>query len=178
MREGAARCYEQLLPFRGMVSPILVDRGLAVAAVASGDLTAARQHFSDAEEAARKMDLRPELALTLLQHGAVERDVRVRDEALQLCEELGMQELGQRTTGWLAGWPRGHALRHANVAGLTEREVEVLCLVAQGRTNRVIGVALVLSEKTVARHLTTIFFKIGVENRAGAAAFALRHGLA
>ena len=107
MREQAAGCYDKLLPFRGMVSPILVDRGLAVAAVASGDLTVARQHFVDAEEAARKMDLRPELALTLLQHGALERAVRVRDEGLQLCEELGMQELGQRTLEWLAGWPRG-----------------------------------------------------------------------
>ena len=88
-----------------------------------------------------------------------------------------MQALGQRTTEWLAGW-RGPAVRHTNVAGLTDREVEVLNLVAQGRTNRVIAVALVLSEKTVARHLTTIFSKIGVENRSGAVAFALRHGLA
>jgi tetratricopeptide (TPR) repeat protein len=178
MLERAAGCYDRLLPFRGMVSPILVDRGLAVAAVASGDLTAARQHFVDAKEAARKMDVLPELALTLLQHGALERAVRVRDEGLQLCEKLGMQALGRRTTEWLAGWPRGHALRHANVAGLTDREVEVLCLVALGRTNRVIAAELVLSEKTVARHLTTIFSKIDVENRAGAVAFALRHGLA
>jgi tetratricopeptide (TPR) repeat protein len=52
MREQAAGCYDKLLPFRGMVSPILVDRGLAVAAVASGDLTVARQHLFDAEIAA------------------------------------------------------------------------------------------------------------------------------
>jgi DNA-binding CsgD family transcriptional regulator len=86
----------------------------------------------------------------------------------QPCEELGMQALGQRTLAWVAAWPRGPAVRHANVAGLTDREVEVLCLVAQRRTNRVIAVALVLSEKTVARHLTTIFSKTGLENRAGA----------
>jgi DNA-binding NarL/FixJ family response regulator len=56
--------------------------------------------------------------------------------------------------------------------------VEVLRLVAQGKTNREIAAALVLSEKTVARHMTNIFNKILVENRAGATAFALRHGLA
>ena len=56
--------------------------------------------------------------------------------------------------------------------------LEVLGLVAQGRTNREIAAMLVLSEKTVARHLTNIFTKIGVENRAAATAFALHHGLA
>jgi DNA-binding NarL/FixJ family response regulator len=63
------------------------------------------------------------------------------------------------------------------VAGLTERELEVLRLVAQGRSNREIAQALLLSEYTVARHLTHIFTKTGVENRAGAAAFALRHNV-
>jgi DNA-binding NarL/FixJ family response regulator len=61
---------------------------------------------------------------------------------------------------------------------LTARELEVLRLIAEGRTNREIAEALALSEKTVARHLTNIYTKAGVENRAGAAAFALRHGLA
>jgi DNA-binding NarL/FixJ family response regulator len=56
--------------------------------------------------------------------------------------------------------------------------VEVLRLVAQGWTNREIARALALSEKTVARHLTNIFTKLGVENRAGATAYALRHDLA
>jgi DNA-binding NarL/FixJ family response regulator len=64
------------------------------------------------------------------------------------------------------------------IAGLSDRELEVLRLVAQGRTNREIAEALVLSEKTVARHLTHIYTKTGVENRTGAAAFALRHNLA
>ena len=56
--------------------------------------------------------------------------------------------------------------------------MEVLGLVAQGRTNREVAEVLSLSENTVARHLTHIFTKTGVENRAGATAFALRHGLA
>jgi DNA-binding NarL/FixJ family response regulator len=63
-------------------------------------------------------------------------------------------------------------------AGLTEREAEVLCLVASGRTNREIAVALHLSERTVARHLSNIFTKIGVTSRTAAAAFAYEHDLA
>jgi DNA-binding NarL/FixJ family response regulator len=63
-------------------------------------------------------------------------------------------------------------------AGLTAREVEVLRLVAGGRTNTDIAEELGLSEKTIAHHLTHIFNKTGSENRAAAAAFAIRHGLA
>jgi ATP/maltotriose-dependent transcriptional regulator MalT len=66
----------------------------------------------------------------------------------------------------------------ATPAGLTGREVEVLELVAAGRTNRQIAEALFISEKTVARHVANIFTKLGVSSRAAATAFALRHGLA
>ena len=62
--------------------------------------------------------------------------------------------------------------------GLTEREAEVLRLVAAGKTNRQIAAELVLSEKTVARHLSNIFDKLGVSSRAAATAFALRAGIA
>jgi len=61
--------------------------------------------------------------------------------------------------------------------GLTPREVEVLRLVASGKTNRVIAGDLVLSEKTVARHLSNIFTKLGVSSRASATAYAYEHGL-
>ena len=63
-------------------------------------------------------------------------------------------------------------------AGLTAREVEVLRLVARGMTNTQIAHELVLSEKTVATHLTHIFNKTNSENRASAVAFAMRHSLA
>ena len=63
-------------------------------------------------------------------------------------------------------------------AGLTAREVEVLRLVARGLTNSEIARELSLSEKTVAHHLTHIFNKTSSENRASAAAFAIRRGLA
>ena len=63
-------------------------------------------------------------------------------------------------------------------AGLTAREVGVLRLVAKGLTNAEIAQELKLSDKTVAHHLTHIFNKTSSENRAAAAAFAIRHDLA
>ena len=68
--------------------------------------------------------------------------------------------------------------RPALPGGLTGREAEVLALVAAGRSNREIAAALVLSHKTVARHLSNIFAKIGVTSRTQAAAYAYEHGLA
>jgi ATP/maltotriose-dependent transcriptional regulator MalT len=62
-------------------------------------------------------------------------------------------------------------------AGLTEREVEVLRLVAAGFTNNEIAAELFLSAKTVSRHLSNIFTKIGVSSRASATAFAVEHHL-
>ena len=63
-------------------------------------------------------------------------------------------------------------------AGLTAREVGVLRLAAKGLTNAEIAQELKLSEKTIAHHLTHIFNKTNSENRAAAAAFAIRHDLA
>ena len=61
--------------------------------------------------------------------------------------------------------------------GLSHREVEVLRLVAGGRSNPEIAAALFLSEKTVARHLSNIFTKLDVGSRTAAAAFAFEHRL-
>ncbi len=61
--------------------------------------------------------------------------------------------------------------------GLTSREVEVLRLVASGKSNREIAAELCLSAKTVSRHLSNIFYKIGVSSRTAAAAFAYEHAL-
>ncbi len=62
-------------------------------------------------------------------------------------------------------------------AGLTDRELQVLRLVATGRTNRVIADDLGLSEKTVARHVSNIFNKLNVSSRAAATAYAFEHRL-
>jgi DNA-binding CsgD family transcriptional regulator len=65
--------------------------------------------------------------------------------------------------------PSGH--------GLSRRELEVLRLVAAGRTNREIAASLVISEHTVARHVQNIFAKLGVSSRSAATAFAFEHDL-
>jgi DNA-binding CsgD family transcriptional regulator len=61
--------------------------------------------------------------------------------------------------------------------GLTRRECEVLALVADGRSNRQIGEELYISDRTVARHLTNIFHKIGVTSRTQAARYAIDRGM-
>jgi DNA-binding NarL/FixJ family response regulator len=62
--------------------------------------------------------------------------------------------------------------RVTNAHGLTARELEVLRLVASGETNRAIASELVLSERTVDRHVSNIFVKLRVSSRAGATARA------
>jgi DNA-binding NarL/FixJ family response regulator len=61
--------------------------------------------------------------------------------------------------------------------GLTARELEVLVLVAQGKTNRAIANELFISEKTVASHVSHIFTKLGVASRSAATAYAYDHDL-
>ena len=68
-------------------------------------------------------------------------------------------------------------VRQGHPAGLTDREVEVLRLIAQGRTNRQIAAALVITEKTAGHHVEHIYAKAGVSTRVGAALFAMRHDL-
>jgi DNA-binding CsgD family transcriptional regulator/tetratricopeptide (TPR) repeat protein len=65
----------------------------------------------------------------------------------------------------------------AEGAGLTSRELEVLRLVAAGITNRAIAGELVLSERTVDRHVSNIYAKLDVSSRAAATAYAYEHGL-
>jgi DNA-binding NarL/FixJ family response regulator len=61
--------------------------------------------------------------------------------------------------------------------GLTPRELQVLRLVAAGETNRAIAAELVLSERTIDRHVSNLFSKLRVSSRAGATAYAYEHGL-
>ncbi|KUI25637.1 LuxR family transcriptional regulator [Mycobacterium sp. IS-1742] len=65
----------------------------------------------------------------------------------------------------------------ARSGALTAREAEVLCLVAQGATNREIAARLVISEKTARNHVERTYAKIGVSNRVAASLYALEHGL-
>ena len=75
-----------------------------------------------------------------------------------------------------AGGPPMSAMA-VNPGGLTDREVEVLRLIARGQTNRVIGEELYISPKTVGRHVENIYVKIGVSTRAGAALYAMEQRL-
>ena len=61
--------------------------------------------------------------------------------------------------------------------GLTGREVQVLKLVATGKTNRAIASELVISEKTVAAHMSSLFTKLGLSSRSAATAYAYEHHL-
>ena len=83
--------------------------------------------------------------------------------------------------GALADLEATRAARHPAGAdlpcGLTAREAEVLRLVAAGHTNKDIAQRLYLAEKTVARHVSNIFAKIGVSSRAAATAFAFERGI-
>lgn len=67
--------------------------------------------------------------------------------------------------------------RSVSPGGLTDREVEVLCLLARGHTNRKVGEELFISPKTVGRHVENIYAKIGVSTRAGATVYAMEHRL-
>ncbi|MFI2350384.1 response regulator transcription factor [Streptomyces sp. NPDC019443] len=73
-----------------------------------------------------------------------------------------------------AGLPRP---RRVLPAGLTEREVEVLCLAARGLSNRQIGERLSISGRTVGHHLAHVYDKTGRRSRAGVAVFAMEHQL-
>jgi DNA-binding NarL/FixJ family response regulator len=93
------------------------------------------------------------------------------DSARRVFQQLGakpdldrVEELSRKTAPKAAG-------------GLTAREVEVLRLVAAGKTNRAIADQLVISEKTVARHVSNIFTKLGLSSRSAATAYAYEHDL-
>ena len=96
------------------------------------------------------------------------------EAAQQVFERLGAAPDLARLRVLLATEPAQGA-RGRDV--LTAREIEVLRLVAAGRTNRLIAEALKLSEKTVDRHLSNIFDKLGVSSRAAATACAIQNGL-
>jgi DNA-binding NarL/FixJ family response regulator len=65
----------------------------------------------------------------------------------------------------------------AGMSGLTGREVEVVRLVAAGKTNKTIAAELFISEKTVARHVSNIYVKLGLSSRSAATAYAYEHDL-
>ena len=78
-----------------------------------------------------------------------------------------LEAAGHRRPRTRASWP----------AGLSDREVEVLRLIARGASYRDVARELVISPRTAAHHVQHIYDKIGVSTRAGAAMFAMEHEL-
>lgn len=165
----------------------LVDRILAAGEMVLGRIDAAYEHLMTAESIARSQGLLPELERVLRARaalistqggrGAPGAAASLSSEATSIARQL-------RLPGHLTPDVRPRHDPSDPRAGtpptdaLTPREAEVLRLVAAGLSTRRIAEQLVLSQHTVAKHLTSIFAKLGVDNRAAAAAFAIRNGLA
>jgi DNA-binding NarL/FixJ family response regulator len=79
---------------------------------------------------------------------------------------------------FVAGLNLGSEQPTTTLGGLSSRELEVLRLLATGRSNAQIADDLVISQNTVIRHVSNIFAKTGAANRAQAAVYAKDHGLA
>ncbi|EFH83533.1 helix-turn-helix transcriptional regulator [Ktedonobacter racemifer] len=185
-KERAERLYTLLLPYHGQYHAILIDRLLGSLAILLKDFTAAQDYLKAAEVVARRFAFNVELAWTLeasgnlaLARGGFKNSEAGRSQleaALKLFTQLGDQIQAQRLRNQVRRRARKPA-RSRLPLDLSEREVEVLRLVATGKSNRQIGEILVISERTVINHIASIFNKTGVSNRAGATAFAIRHKL-
>ena len=169
----------------------LIDRILGGIAAQNGWHDKADAHFEEALESAGSMRSIPELAATQVDYAASlasrggkddrERAIELLDGAVPDIVRLGANRLLRRATGIAemlhAPMPAPPRRREAFPDKLSAREVEVLLLVAKGRSNQQIADELILSTKTVARHMSNIFDKIGVDRRAAATAYAFQSGL-
>ncbi len=152
-----------------------------------GDLPDAAGHFEDALAFCRNAGYRPELAWTchdyadtlLTQNGPGDHQkaMSLLDEALAISTELGMRPLMERVVALQERAASQPAKGPAYPDGLSGREVEVLRLIADGKSNRAIGEALFITANTVARHVSNIFSKTRSSNRAEATAYAARQSL-
>ncbi len=120
------------------------------------------------------------LALAELRTAMGERDdaARLLAEVKAICTPLAAQPTLARANALAIRLADRKDAPPAHPAGLSAREVDVLRLLAAGRTNRAIAETLFLSHNTVRIHVTHILEKTSSDNRAAAAAFAQRHGLA
>ena len=114
----------------------------------------------------RRADLNPARAEAAWLAGRAAPLDRIIEQALKVSEPVRVASSRPQAAGEVVP------------GGLTARQAEVLHLVAQGKTDRQIAAELVLSEKTVGRHLDNIFARLGVSSRAAATAVATRQGLA
>lgn len=101
------------------------------------------------------------------------------DAAAQLLDDVDAGRFGRHEVDAAldAAGQASRPPRVARPAGLTEREVDVLRLIARGQANKQVAVALGISAKTVGHHVEHLYAKAGVTTRAGATLFAMEHGL-
>ena len=104
------------------------------------------------------------------------RSLRGRGRAVARAVAEG-RSAARRSAAVLEAAGHGRAAAPPPPCGLTEREVEVLALLAAGQTNKEIGARLFLSARTVQHHVAHIYDKIDRRTRAGAAMFAMEHRL-
>jgi DNA-binding CsgD family transcriptional regulator len=198
---AAGELYAPLVSMRGTMFPqcpwglaLAADRILGLLSQTMGQLDQMMAHFEDALAFCRKAGYRPELAWSyhdyaeaLLQRASTssartvsgdrEKAMSLLDEAFSISTELGMRPLMERVAVLQRQVESLPTKTPAYPDGLTQREVEVLRLIAAGRSNLDIAAELVISLNTVARHVSNIFSKTGAANRAEAATYAYRHGL-
>jgi DNA-binding CsgD family transcriptional regulator len=182
--------YERLRPYAGQTAnhPTAVcfgaaDLYLAMLASTAGKPEVARGHFEQALTLNRAMRAWPSLARTLFQYGAflatrpadAERRAgfQLLREAEQLARRLEMTRLVADIDARLHTRDRDVTFPDE----LTAREVEVLRLLAIGRTNKDVSLVLAISLNTVATHVRSILNKTQCANRTEAATYAIRHGL-
>ncbi|MFQ6026758.1 MAG: LuxR C-terminal-related transcriptional regulator, partial [Dehalococcoidia bacterium] len=187
---GAAEQYEGLKEIEGILVPFFWsgDWVLGLLARTMGENDRAASHFEDALVFCRKAGYLPQLARTsadyadlLLEMGNANNQEKVSSllvESLNISTNLNMRPLLERVQSRIAqlGQPTVPTQQYPD--GLSEREIQVLRLVARGRSNPEIADELVLSVRTVANHVANILNKTGTSNRTEAASYATRHGLA
>lgn len=153
------------------------DRYLARIAALGGDRDAAERHFAAALEMDRRMGSVVHVSETLARQalcaasdGRPEEARRLAGEARAVAAPIGQQRVIDLVEPLLTAGPEGPD-------GLTEREVEVLRLLAEGLSNRAIGERLYISTNTAANHVRNILIKTGAANRTQAAMYAADHQL-
>ncbi|MGR2752040.1 LuxR C-terminal-related transcriptional regulator [Agromyces arachidis] len=147
--------------------------------LAAGDPSGAFTSLRDAREAWVEAGAPYEVARCRVLMAQARRDLD-EAEAADLEEDLAeavFAELGAAVALGALARRRGTGRRDRDGLPLTAREIEVLQQVARGITNREIASEMHLSEKTVARHLSNIFTKLGIPSRAAATAYAFEHRL-
>ena len=151
----------------------IVDHARGAVHLAADEPREALVALRKAAAAWHALDAPYEIARTRVLVGEACR--RLGDEEAAVLEGDAAREIFERlgATPDLARFGAPVASDH----GLSPRELEVLRLVAAGKTNREIASSLVISEHTVARHVQNIFAKLGLSSRAAATAFAFEHHL-